>query len=113
MGKTLSREKLDKKIKKRLVERLEKEGMIGEVERLRKSGLSWKRLIEFGLEYKFISLYLQKKLTYDQMVDLLFTAICQFSKKQITWFRRWEKQGTRIDWVSKKIEAQKLVKKFI
>ena len=79
---------LYERIYKRLIERLEKEDMIGEVERLNKQGVSWSRLERFGLEYKYIALYLQKKLSYDDMVDQLFIAIRQFAKRQKTWFRR-------------------------
>ena len=94
-------------------ERLEKEDMVGEVGRLHSEGVSWKRLIGFGLEYKYISLYLTKKLDYDEMLDKLFIAISQFSKKQMTWFRRWEKQGAKIHWVDNKKEADKLIRDFL
>ncbi|MDP3043478.1 MAG: tRNA (adenosine(37)-N6)-dimethylallyltransferase MiaA [bacterium] len=113
IGVSRSREILYKRIYKRLVERLEKEDMIGEVERLREEGVSWKRLESFGLEYKYISLYLRKKLTYDEMVEKLNTAIRQFAKKQITWFKRWERQGEKINWVKNRAEAEMLIKKFI
>jgi tRNA dimethylallyltransferase len=113
IGVSRSREILHKRISKRLVERLEKEDMIGEVERLREEGVSWKRLESFGLEYKYISLYLRKKLTYDEMVEKLNTAIRQFAKKQMTWFRRWEGQGREICWVKNRKEAERLIRKFI
>src|SRR3989339_182461 len=90
------REVLKKRITARLVERLEQQKMIEEVRKLRAGGLGWKRLEDFGLEYKFISLYLRKKLSYDEMVEKLDIAICQFSKRQLTWFKRWEKQGAKI-----------------
>lgn len=113
LGLTHSREISQKRIYKRLIERLEKEDMTGEVERLRKEGLSWKRLESFGLEYKYVSLYLRKKLTYDEMVKKLFIAIKQFAKKQMAWFRRWERQGREIIWLKGGGEAERLVKKFI
>jgi tRNA dimethylallyltransferase len=50
---------------------------------------------------------------YEEMVEKLFTAICQFSKRQRSWYRRWEKQGRRIHWIKNLIEAKKLVKEFI
>lgn len=78
---------LEKKIKKRLTERF-KQGMIKEVEALRKNGLSWKRLEAFGLEYKFCALYLQDKITKDELETQLFTAIRQYAKRQMTWFKR-------------------------
>jgi len=104
---------LNDRIQKRLTLRLEKEDMIGEVKRLHREGLSWKRLENFGLEYKFISLYLQKKLTYDEMAKKLFIAIRQFSRRQMTWFRRWQKQGAKINWIKNFKEAEKLTKNFI
>ncbi|MBU4455448.1 tRNA (adenosine(37)-N6)-dimethylallyltransferase MiaA [Patescibacteria group bacterium] len=113
IGVSRSREVLRERIYKRLIERLEKENMIDEVKKLHKQGVSWKRLESFGLEYKYISLYLRKKLTYDEMVEKLNTAIRQFAKKQISWFRRWERQGREINWVKNRGEAERLARKFI
>ena len=107
------RDELKKRIHERLVDRLENQGMIEEVERLHKEGVSWKRLIDFGLEYKYISLYLQGKLEYNEMVEKLSIAIKQFAKKQMTWFRRWQRQGRKIFWIESRGEAEKLVKKFL
>lgn len=109
LGLTFPKEVLEKRIYQRLVERLEKENMIGEVKRLRKNGVSWKRLEGFGLEYKYVSLYLRGKLSYDEMVNLLNIAIRQFAKRQMTWFKR----DGRIKWIKNKQEAEKLVKKFL
>lgn len=106
-------EKMEKKIYKRLVERLEKENMIGEVKRLRKQGVSGKRLERFGLEYRFIALHLQKKINYEEMFEQLFIAIRQFAKRQLTWFQRWEKQGGEINWIGSKREAEKMTRQFI
>ena len=86
--------------------------MIGEVENLHNGGLSWKRLEEFGLEYKFIALYLQGKLEYEEMVEKLNTAIYQFAKRQLTWFKRWEKQGAKINWIKNSQQIEKLVREF-
>lgn len=105
-------EEMEKRIYKRLIERLKKENMVGEVRKLRKQGVSWKKLERFGLEYRFIALYLQKKLNYDEMVEQLFIAIRQFAKRQLTWFQRWEGQGEMMYWVQNKKEAEKLVKDF-
>ncbi|MDD5071963.1 MAG: tRNA (adenosine(37)-N6)-dimethylallyltransferase MiaA [Patescibacteria group bacterium] len=113
LGLTWPREVLKERIYKRLVERLEKENMVGEVEKLHKDGVSWKRLESFGLEYKYISLYLQGKLTYEEIAEKLNRAIGQFAKRQMTWFRRWEKQGRKINWVTDGKEAERLVKKFL
>jgi len=83
------------------------------VENLRAKGLSWKRLEEFGLEYKFISLYLQGKLQYEEMVEKLNQAIYQFAKRQLTWFKRWEKQGVKINWLKDFKKIEKLTKEFL
>ncbi len=104
---------LKQRIFKRLVERFEKENMLGEAENLRRQGLSWKRLEEFGLEYKFMALRLQDKLPYNEMIEKLNIAICQFAKRQLVWFKRWEKQGAKINWVKNVLKAEKLVKKFL
>jgi tRNA dimethylallyltransferase len=109
LGLTFPKEVLEKRIYQRLIKRLEKENMVGEVKRLRKRGVSWKRLEGFGLEYKYVSLYLRGKLTYDEMVNLLNIAIRQFAKRQMTWFKR----DKRIKWIKNKQEARRLMKKFL
>jgi tRNA dimethylallyltransferase len=112
LGLTYSKDILAERIHRRLIERLEKEGMIQEVSNLHdKKGLSWERLEEFGLEYKFISQYLQEKIDYDQMVELLNRASNQFAKKQLTWFKRWEKKR-EIHWLEEPSEAVKIVEKW-
>ena len=95
------KEILHKRIYERLIERLENEDMIGEVEGLHRQGVSWERLESFGLEYKYVALYLQKKLNYHEMTDKLFIAIRQFAKRQLTWIGRWRRQGTKINWFDK------------
>jgi tRNA dimethylallyltransferase len=112
IGLAPNREELKTKIKQRLISRLEKEAMIDEVKTLHQNGLSWKRLEEFGLEYKFISLFLQEKLKYEEMVEKLNIAIRQFAKRQMTWFRRWEKQGTKIIWLDKQDDLIKIIMQF-
>ena len=86
-------------IKKRLIERLD-EGLINEVENLINKGLDISRLDYFGLEYKFIGLYLKNELTKEDLIEKLHIAICQFAKRQMSWFRRMEKRGINIQWVS-------------
>ncbi|PIR13976.1 tRNA (adenosine(37)-N6)-dimethylallyltransferase MiaA [Candidatus Falkowbacteria bacterium CG11_big_fil_rev_8_21_14_0_20_39_10] len=113
IGLSCSKEILYKRIYKRLIHRLEKEGMVNEVKRLKKQGLSWKRLESFGLEYKYVSLYLQGKLGYDEMVEKLNTAIRQYAKRQMTWFRRWQKMGAKIRWVKNRGEAERLAREFL
>jgi len=92
------RSTLRQRIRVRLKERLE-QGMIEEVMKLHTAGLTWKKLESFGLEYRFISQYLQKKITFDEMKNRLNTAIHQFAKRQETWFRRMEKKGVVINWL--------------
>ena len=113
IGINYSRDTLKQRIFKRLLERLKEQNMIGEVEILHRQGLSWKRLEEFGLEYKFIALYLQGKLQYEEVVEKLNQAIYQFAKRQLTWFKRWEKQGVKINWLKDDKKIEKLVKGFL
>jgi tRNA dimethylallyltransferase len=97
IGITINAEERRKRIEKRLRQRLE-EGMIDEVGRLLDAGITPERLIRFGLEYKFITEYLTGKLTREKMESDLLTAIVQYSKRQMTWFRRMEKEGVKIHW---------------
>jgi len=92
------REALRRRIAERLRQRINS-GMIEEVSRLHESGLSWERLDSFGLEYRFISRYLQNVMTRDEMILRLQIAIGQFAKRQMTWFRRMEKKGVKIEWI--------------
>ena len=75
--------------------------MIEEVKALQLSGLKWERLESFGLEYKYIAQYLQDKIDYNEMFTKLNTSIHQFAKRQETWFRRMERKGIEINWISK------------
>jgi tRNA dimethylallyltransferase len=92
------RNELRRKITIRLQDRLEA-GMIEEVRRLHDRGVGWERLDSFGLEYRYIALYLQGKLTWEEMFQTLNTRIHQFAKRQVTWFRRMERNGVRIHWI--------------
>ncbi len=87
-----------KRITERLYRRL-KQGMIDEVRQLLETGLTPDELIYYGLEYKYITLYITGKLTYDEMAGKLNTAIHQFAKRQMTWFRKMERAGTIIHWI--------------
>jgi tRNA dimethylallyltransferase len=95
---------LRERITKRLRERLE-QGMIEEVQRLHDSGISWERLDEMGLEYRYVSLYLQGKLTWEEMFKTLNIRIHQFAKRQDTWFRGMERRGITIQWIEGADEA--------
>lgn len=89
-------------IRQRITDRLKKRieiGMIDEVKTLRQSGISWEKLSFFGLEYRYISLYLRGEMTFDTMFTTLNTKIHQFAKRQETWFRRMERRGTMIHWI--------------
>lgn len=88
---------LKERIKKRLLARV-KHGMIAEAKRLRKQGLSFKRMDELGLEYRFLARYLQNKITREEMVNELEREIWRYAKRQRTWF----KKDKRIKWFSVK-----------
>jgi tRNA dimethylallyltransferase len=92
------------RITKRLRERLGR-GMIEEVQCLHDTGISWARLDEMGLEYRYVSLYLQGKLTYEEMFKTLNIRIHQFAKRQDTWFRGMERRGITINWIDGADEA--------
>ncbi len=99
IGTTFPRDMLRAGIKRRLVKRFD-EGMIDEVAGLHENGASWDRLERLGLEYRFISEYLEGKIvSKDELIEKLYIAIGQFAKRQETWFRRMEKQGTVIHWL--------------
>ncbi len=92
------RQCLRQRITARLKQRLQ-DGMIEETERLHAEGLTWERLESFGLEYRYLSQYLQDKISYEEMFNKLNTAIHQFAKRQMTWFRRMERKGIVINWI--------------
>jgi len=92
---SLPKEVLEKRIHERLLARL-KAGMVNEVKNLHAKGLSWKRMENLGLEYRFIARYLQNKITKEEMVEQLETAIRQYAKRQITWFKRYRLQMCHI-----------------
>lgn len=94
----IDRESRRERITARLRQRLE-EGMVSEVESLLKQGLSADDLIYYGLEYKYVTLYVAGKLKYEEMFVQLETAIHQFAKRQMTWFRGMERKGFRIHWI--------------
>ena len=105
------RNHIRERITRRLQARL-KEGMIDEVKALLEEGIPPERLIRYGLEYKFVTQYLTEDLHYGDMVSLLNTAIHQFSKRQMTWFRRMERMGFRIHWVDADLPAEEKFSKI-
>ena len=93
-----SREVRRERITKRLHQRLE-EGMVDEVQKLLDRGIPAIDLIYYGLEYKFLTLYLTHQLSFSEMIEKLNIAIHQFAKRQMTWFRKMERQGIPITWL--------------
>lgn len=115
LGILKNKKNLAKLIKQRLKKRI-KQGMIKEVKKLKENGLSWKRLYDFGLEYRYVSLYLRKILTKEEMFNQLFKAIKKYAKRQITWFKKYpslDKKNNNIIWIKNKKEAEKIVKTFL
>jgi len=102
------KEELKKLIEKRLKKRL-KQGMIKEVENLKNSGISWKKLESFGLEYKWIARYLQKKISKSEMIEKLKKDIEDYARRQMVWF----KKDKRIIWIKNYKELERLVKNFL
>ncbi|MDR0543459.1 MAG: tRNA (adenosine(37)-N6)-dimethylallyltransferase MiaA [Dysgonamonadaceae bacterium] len=98
IGIDIDRELRRDKISARLKRRLD-EGMIDEVRGLLQAGLSVEDLIYYGLEYKYVTLYVSGELSYSEMFTRLETAIRQFAKRQMTWFRGMEKRGLTIRWI--------------
>jgi tRNA dimethylallyltransferase len=95
--------------RRRITERLQhrlKNGMVEEVESLLKEGVPAERMEYYGLEYRFITQYLLQKVTYDEMVDRLNSAIHQFSKRQMTYFRGMERRGIPIHWIEGALEME-------
>ena len=92
------RDLIRSRITRRLKERLE-QGMVDEVRILIDRGVNPNQLIRYGLEYKFLTLYIQGQMDYDTMFKRLNVAIHQFSKRQMTWFRKMERDGFDIHWM--------------
>ena len=97
MGVLRPRAELHRRIEQRLDERLAN-GMLDEAVRLHERGISWERLEFFGLEYRYMALHLQGKLSFQEMRDQLLIKIRQFAKRQDSWFRNMERNGIRIYW---------------
>lgn len=97
IGIKLDRDEIKRRITARLKKRLD-EGMIDEVKNLLDMGISHNKLSFFGLEYKFISQYLKDELNYNDMYQKLNSAIHSFAKRQMTWFRKMEREGVKIKW---------------
>ena len=108
LGIKKEKKELKKLIKKRFLKWL-KIGLIAEVKKLRKSGLSWKKIEDFGIHYRVIAQYLQNKISYKEMIESSLRELQNFAKRQMTWW----KSDKRIHWVNNRREAEKLVKEFL
>lgn len=107
-GTDISREFRRQRITQRLDARLE-EGMVDEVKRILDSGVPPEDLIYYGLEYKFVTMYLIGELSYAEMRRQLEIAIHQFAKRQMTWFRGMEKRGLHINWIDYELPMEEKV----
>ena len=99
IGLSIEREKLRLRIKERLESRI-LDGMINEVQALVDNGLPIDRLNYFGLEYKYVGMYLKKQISNDELMHKLYIEISRFAKKQMTFFRRMQKRGVVINWMA-------------
>ena len=111
IGVQVDREVRRERISRRLRQRLEC-GMVDEVRGLLDSGLSPDQLIYYGLEYKYLTLYLTGAMGYDEMVSGLEIAIHQFAKRQMTWFRGMEKRGVTIHWVDASLPLPEIIEQI-
>lgn len=110
IGVDIDRELRREKISKRLKDRLD-EGMIEEVRQIIDRGVSPEDLIYYGLEYKYVTLFLLGELNYDDMFSQLEIAIHQFAKRQMTWFRGMEKRGIHIHWIDAMLPVEEKINK--
>lgn len=111
VGVDIDRELRREKITRRLKQRLD-EGMIDEVKGLLGEGIAPEDLIYYGLEYKYLTLHVIGKLTFDEMFVQLETAIHQFAKRQMTWFRGMERRGFTIHWLDATLHTDEKVEKI-
>ena len=104
----LRREKISKRLRARL-----DEGMVDEVRQILSQGVAPEDLIYYGLEYKFLTLYIIGRLTYAEMVSQLEIAIHQFAKRQMTWFRGMERRGCTIHWLDATLPMEEKVQQIL
>ena len=108
IGVDIDRELRREKISRRLKQRLD-EGMVDEVRHLIEQGIAPDDLIYYGLEYKYLTLYVIGELTYEEMFNGLEIAIHQFAKRQMTWFRGMERRGFTIHWMNAKLPMEEKI----
>ena len=111
IGLDVSRELRRERISRRLRERLD-QGMVDEVRGILAAGVSPEDLIYYGLEYKYLTLYVIGQLTYDEMVSQLEIAIHQFAKRQMTYFRGMERRGVPIHWIDATLSTEEKVEQI-
>ena len=85
------------------------EGMVNEVRKIIDSGVKPEDLIYYGLEYKYLTLYIIGKLSYEDMVSQLEISIHQFAKRQMTWFRGMERRGFTIHWMNAELPMEEKI----
>ena len=112
IGVDIDRELRRQRISERLRHRLEQEDMVGEVRRLLEH-VPAEDLMYYGLEYKYLTLYVLGQLSYDEMVQQLEIAIHQFAKRQMTWFRGMERRGFTIHWIQSTLPLEERVEKIL
>lgn len=112
IGIEIDRELRRKKISERLRARLE-EGMIEEVKQILATGVAPEDLIYYGLEYKFLTLYILGELSYEEMISRLEIAIHQFAKRQMTWFRGMERRGFTIHWLQATLPTEEKIEQIL
>ena len=112
VGVDIDRELRREKITRRLKQRLE-EGMVDEVRGLLAEGIPAENLIYYGLEYKFLTQYAIGEISYDEMFLQLETAIHQFAKRQMTWFRGMERRGFTIHWLDATLPMEEKTEQII
>ena len=112
IGVSIDRELRRKRISERLRHRLEQEDMVSEVRRLLEH-VPADDLLYYGLEYKYLTLYVLGRLSYEEMVSQLEIAIHQFAKRQMTWFRGMERRGFTIHWIDGTLPVEEQVQTII
>ena len=112
IGVDIDRELRRAKISKRLIARLE-DGMVDEVKNILASGIEAEDLIYYGLEYKYLTLYVTGKIDYKTMFNELEVAIHQFAKRQMTWFRGMERRGFTIQWIDAELPMEQKITRTI
>lgn len=112
IGLNIPREVRRERIIRRLHKRLEEENMVDEVRRLLDNGVKEEALISYGLEYRYLTLYLTGQLSYDEMLRQLEIAIHQFAKRQITYFRGMERRGVTIHWIDATRSKEEIVEEI-